>query len=43
MLLAFPLNRSKEVNELVALISDIIRKEDKEKVHKLIVFIKEIL
>jgi len=38
-----PLDKSKEINELSALIAKIIKKKDKKSVKKLNLFIKEIL
>jgi transcriptional regulator with XRE-family HTH domain len=42
-LFVFPLEKSKEVNELVALIGEIIKKDDRKTARKLSLFIKEIL
>jgi transcriptional regulator with XRE-family HTH domain len=42
-LFVFPLDKSREVNELVALIGEIIKKDDRKTARKLSLFIKEIL
>ena len=42
-LFTLPLHPSKEINELTALIQEIIRKNDKKALRKLKVFVKEIL
>jgi transcriptional regulator with XRE-family HTH domain len=42
-LFVFPLDKSRDVNELVALIGEIIKNNDKKTAKKLNLFIKEIL